>query len=232
MILPFGDLFRRESEWTKLATECICRHMTEEVVDQTWDPRVIWKLSMRRIWCLQHELGDFSRRVLSVILKGFLVIHGNVTVLSVFACIPSGQNRFLSGFLESWLAEARMKKWFWPPDIAAKADKTVTLPYKRKLRLCSPTLPFLQSLKFRPCLSLVSKIMILKCYHRRLVKKVQHCTLERFSVLMRKTCIQLSEFQYTSLKVSRMGSKLTIIRLSSSILDPIYGEVVSPSSPI
>ena len=28
-------------EWTKIATECICRHMTDEVVDQTWYPRVI-----------------------------------------------------------------------------------------------------------------------------------------------------------------------------------------------
>ena len=25
---------------TKIATECICRHMTEEVVNQTWDPRI------------------------------------------------------------------------------------------------------------------------------------------------------------------------------------------------
>ena len=40
MLILYGDLFRRESQWTKFATECICRHMTEEVVDQTWDPRV------------------------------------------------------------------------------------------------------------------------------------------------------------------------------------------------
>ena len=29
------DVVVSESEWNKLATECICRHMTEEVVDQT-----------------------------------------------------------------------------------------------------------------------------------------------------------------------------------------------------
>ena len=33
--------FRRESQWTKLVTACICCHVMEEVVDQTWDPRVI-----------------------------------------------------------------------------------------------------------------------------------------------------------------------------------------------
>ena len=37
------SVFRRKTQWTKLATECICRHMTEEVVDQTWDPRVLRK---------------------------------------------------------------------------------------------------------------------------------------------------------------------------------------------
>ena len=34
------SVFRGKTQWTKLASECICRHMTEEVVDQTWDPRV------------------------------------------------------------------------------------------------------------------------------------------------------------------------------------------------
>ena len=28
--------FRRESQWTKLVTACICCHVMEEVVDQTW----------------------------------------------------------------------------------------------------------------------------------------------------------------------------------------------------
>ena len=35
--------FRRESQWTKLVTACICCHVMEEVVDQTWDPRVAFK---------------------------------------------------------------------------------------------------------------------------------------------------------------------------------------------
>ena len=38
MIKHFGYFFRRVSLWTKLATECICRHMTEEKVDQIWGP--------------------------------------------------------------------------------------------------------------------------------------------------------------------------------------------------
>ena len=33
--------FRRKSQWTKLVTACICCHVIEEVVDQTWDPRVL-----------------------------------------------------------------------------------------------------------------------------------------------------------------------------------------------
>ena len=32
--------FRRKSQWTKLVTACICCHVMEEIVDQTWDPRV------------------------------------------------------------------------------------------------------------------------------------------------------------------------------------------------
>ena len=39
--------FRRKSQWTKLATECICRHMTEEVLDQTWDRHVYTSASTK-----------------------------------------------------------------------------------------------------------------------------------------------------------------------------------------
>ena len=36
VIINFG-----ESQWTKLVFACICRHAREEVVDQTWNPRVV-----------------------------------------------------------------------------------------------------------------------------------------------------------------------------------------------
>ena len=48
--------------------------------------------------------------------------------LAVFACISDEQNRFLTGFLESWLAETRIKKRFWARSIQAKMDKTITFP--------------------------------------------------------------------------------------------------------
>ena len=38
--LSCDQKFRRESQWTKLVTACICCHVMEEIVDQTWDPRV------------------------------------------------------------------------------------------------------------------------------------------------------------------------------------------------
>ena len=33
--------FRSESQWTKIVSACICRHVREEVVDQNSYPRVI-----------------------------------------------------------------------------------------------------------------------------------------------------------------------------------------------
>ena len=39
--LSCDQKIRRKSQWTKLVTVCICCHVMEEVVDQTWDPRVV-----------------------------------------------------------------------------------------------------------------------------------------------------------------------------------------------
>ena len=44
--------------------------------------------------------------MLSEFEESYFISYAEVTILSVFACLARGQNRFLSGFLESWLARA------------------------------------------------------------------------------------------------------------------------------
>ena len=57
--------FRRESQWTKLMTACICCHVMKEVVDQTWDPRVSWILSSFSPWSRNHQLRSIIVRMLN-----------------------------------------------------------------------------------------------------------------------------------------------------------------------
>ena len=43
--------FRRESQWNKLISACICRHVMQDVVDQTWDRRLL-------VWEIRHYTTD------------------------------------------------------------------------------------------------------------------------------------------------------------------------------
>ena len=70
------SVFRRETQWTKLATECICRHMTEEVVDQFlleilimcqnfemahfFSSKILRWLKIRIIFCLEFNFSSNS----------------------------------------------------------------------------------------------------------------------------------------------------------------------------
>lgn len=49
-------------------------------------------------------------------------LFGRVTILSVHVCISGGQNRFLSGFCESFSQSARIKKRFQPRAISAETS--------------------------------------------------------------------------------------------------------------
>ena len=73
--------FRSESQWTKLATEWICRHVTEEIVDQAWDPRVIcvdcfrvscWEWSYWILWFqLEANCHKILRSKIHIVLMIF-----------------------------------------------------------------------------------------------------------------------------------------------------------------
>ena len=115
----------------------ITRVMGVEKVDDDRFKTILW-LDIKRSWRYKWLWIDVW-----IIPKGTLYIifciirEGNCIIRFRLCCTGSEiltQNRFFIRASVNQRSQNHHKKRFWPPDIHAKTDKTVTLPYFRSFR--------------------------------------------------------------------------------------------------